>query len=56
MKEVVGAQLVIERYDKTCLLVIKGDKEYLIPYNDNMIEKIDIYNRKIYIKDIKGLF
>lgn len=46
----------IERYDKTCLLVIKGDKEYLIPYNDNMIEKIDIYNRKIYIKDIKGLF
>ena len=47
----------IERYDKTCLLVIKGDdKDYLIPYNDNMIEKIDINNKNIYIKDIKGLF
>ena len=47
----------IERYDKTSLLIIKNeDKEYLIPYNDNMIEKIDIDNKKIYIKDIKGLF
>lgn len=47
----------IERYDKTSLLVIKNeDKEYLIPYNDNVIEKIDINNKKIYIKDIKGLF
>ena len=47
----------IERYDKTSLLVIKKeDKEYLIPYNDNMIEKIDIENKRIYIKNIKGLF
>lgn len=47
----------IERYDKTSLLVIKNeDNEYLIPYNDNVIEKIDINNKKIYIKDIKGLF
>ena len=46
----------IERYDKMCLFVIKGNKEYLIPYNDNLIDKIDIDNKKIFIKDIKGLF
>lgn len=47
----------IERYDKTALFNIKNkDKNYLIPYNDNLIEKIDINNKKIYIKDIKGLF
>ena len=47
----------IERYDKTVLLVIESeDKEYLIPYNDNIIEKIDIKDHTIYIKDIKGLF
>ena len=40
----------IERYDKTVLFNIKGnDKEYLI-------HKIDINDKKIYIKDIKGLF
>ena len=38
----------IERYDKTCLFVIKNnDKEYLIPYNENIIDKIDIDNKKI---------
>lgn len=52
-----GTVYNIERYDKTSLLVINNnDKEYLIPYNDNIVEKIDINNKKIYIKDIKGLF
>lgn len=47
----------IERYDKTVLFNIKNnDKNYLIPYNDNLIDKIDINNKTIYIKDIKGLF
>lgn len=47
----------IERYDKTTLLVIKdNNKEHLLPYNNNIIEKIDINNKKIYIKNIKGLF
>lgn len=27
--------------------------EYLIPYNDNIIDKIDINNKRIYIKDTK---
>lgn len=46
----------IERYDKTALLIIKNeDKEHLVPYNDNIIEKVDIENKKLYIKDIDGL-
>lgn len=47
----------IERYEKAVLFCIKNDdNEYLIPYNDNLIEKIDMQSKKIYIKDIKGLF
>lgn len=67
-EEIIGVEVIyqenkkgivtdIERYDKTTLLVIKSnDKEYLIPYNNDIIEKIDINNKVIYIKDIKGLF
>lgn len=52
-----GIVVDIERYDKICLLIINDkDKEYLIPYNDNIVEKIDINDKCIYIKDIKGLF
>ena len=52
-----GTIVDIERYDKIVLFNIKNnDKEYLIPYNDNIIDKIDINNKRIYIKDIKGLF
>lgn len=47
----------IERYEKTILLVIKdNEREYLIPYNDNIVDKIDINNKRVYIKGIKGLF
>ena len=47
----------IERYDKTVLFNIKRKtQEYLIPYNDNLIDNIDMKNKKIFIKDIKGLF
>ena len=52
-----GTIVDIERYDKTVLFNIKNnDKEYLIPNNQNIIDKIDINNKRIYIKDIKGLF
>ena len=41
----------IERYDKNTLLKIDDkNKYYLIPYNYNLIDKIDITNKKIYIK------
>ena len=47
----------IERYDKNTLLKIDGKNNYyLIPYNYNLIDKIDITNKKIYIKNISGLF
>jgi len=47
----------IERYDKVCLFDIKGNnKSYLIPYNNDLIDKIDINNKNIYIKNVKGLF
>ena len=52
----VGVIKDIERYDKYSLLVILGKKEYLIPYNDNLIDNIDINNKNVYIKDIDGLF
>ena len=52
----VGVIKDIERYDKYSLLVILGEKEYLIPYNDNLIDNIDINNKNVYIKDIDGLF
>ena len=45
----------IERYDKTTLLIIvNGDKEYLIPYD--LIDRVDINDKKMYIKNIEGLF
>ena len=52
--EYKGKLINIERYDKNVILIIKNDKEYLIPYI--LIDKIDINNKKIYIKDIEGLF
>ena len=45
----------IERYDKISLIKINGkDRYYLIPYNFNLIDNIDIKNNKIYIKDVDG--
>lgn len=55
--EYKGKVNTIERYDKNVIMSIMNDnKEYLIPYNDNIIEKIDINNKKIIVKDINGLF
>lgn len=52
--EYKGTLINIERYDKNTILVIKKDKEYLVPYS--LIDKIDINNKRIYIKDSHGLF
>lgn len=52
---VKGTVTDIERYDKITLLKIdNNDRYYLIPYNYNLIDKID--DNKIYIKNIDGLF
>lgn len=46
----------IVRYPNNSLIeVTNNDKKYLIPNNKNIIESIDLTNKKIIIKDIKGL-
>ena len=37
------------------LIVVEGQKEYLIPYVDAFIKNIDINDKKIYINEIEGL-
>ena len=52
-----GKVSAIERYVKNTLLKIDtNNKYYLIPYNYNLIDKVDISSGKIYIKNIDGLF
>lgn len=38
------------------ILVVEDKHRYLIPYVDELIEKIDFEQKKIYIKEMKGLF
>ena len=46
----------IVRYPNNSLMeVTNNGKLYLIPNNKNIIESIDLTNKKIIIKDIKGL-
>lgn len=46
----------IVKYPNNSLIeVTNDDKKYLIPNNKNIIESIDLNNKKIIIKDIKGL-
>ena len=47
----------IERYNKVVLFSVLYDgKQYLLPYNKEIIDKVDLDSGKIYIKDIKGFF
>lgn len=53
----IGKISSVEKNASQELLVVKNhDKQYLIPYVDYFVEKIDIKNKKIYINNIKGLF
>lgn len=46
----------IVRYPNNSLIeVTNNEKKYLIPNNKDIIENIDLTNKKIIIKDIKGL-
>lgn len=55
--EVIGVVSDIEKNGNQELIVVRtSKKDYLIPYVDYFINKIDIVNRKIYVNDIKGLF
>ena len=51
-----GVVTNIVRYPNNSLIeVTNNEKKYLIPNNKNIIESIDLTNKKIIIKDIKGL-
>lgn len=51
----LGVLKKIEQYPSQELLVVVGEKKYLIPYVKEFILKIDLLNKKIVIKNIKGL-
>ena len=54
--KMIGRLYRVERYPNNNLLVIKNsDKEILIPYHDNFIVKIDLDNKKIYLKNVDDL-
>ena len=47
----------IDDHSGNLILVIKNDeKNYLVPYNFDIIEVIDLENKKMYVKNIVGLF
>lgn len=51
----VGKVIDIRKGIKYDFLVIKSKKEYLVPKIDEFVENIDFDNKKIYLKNIKGL-
>lgn len=53
--EKIGTLIKIEQYPSQEMLVVKGEKTYLIPYVSAFIESINLSEHKIIIKKIKGL-
>lgn len=52
----IGLVRKIENHNGNEILVVRGiDRECLIPYNDNFIEKIDLDNKIMKVKNIDGL-
>ena len=53
----LGEVRKIEKHSVNEILVVKNDeKNYLVPYNFDIILSIDLEKRKMYVKDIVGLF
>lgn len=53
----LGIVKKIEKHSKNEILVIKNDeKNYLVPYNFDIILSIDLEKREMYVKNIIGLF
>lgn len=52
----IGSVKRIDKYKANDIIVVKGkNKDYLVPYIDEFIKKIDLNHKKIIINDIKGL-
>ena len=53
----MGVVKKIERYNTNNLLVVKGEvKDYLIPYNFDIIKSVDLEKREMNVVNILGLF
>jgi len=52
----LGTVRKIENHNGNEILVVNGEKDYLIPYNFDIIESVDLKKRTILVKDIKGLY
>lgn len=53
----LGIVRKIENHNGNEVLVVRGDnKEYRVPYNFEIIENVDLINKRIIVKNIKGLF
>lgn len=55
--KVMGVVKRIEKHNRNEILVVKSvDKNYLIPYNFDIIENIDLEKKEMSVKNIQGLF
>ena len=52
----LGKVRKIENHNGNEILVVNGEKDYLIPYNFDIIISINLEKREIMVKDIPGLF
>lgn len=56
-KKVMGVVTRIEKHNRNEILVVKSvDKNYLIPYNFDIIENVDLEKKEMSVKNIQGLF
>ena len=55
VNKTIGKVKRIDNHNGNEILVIVGDREYLIPYNFNFIDKIDLDKREMYVKNVNGL-
>ena len=56
-KKVMGVVKRIEKHNRNEILVVKSvDKNYLIPYNFDIIENVDLEKKEMIVKNILGLF
>ena len=54
--DIIGKVKRIDKHNKNEVLVIRNDtKEYFLPYNFDLIESIDLNNKKLIYKNIRGL-
>ena len=54
-KEIGTVTEIMKSVAHDILVIEDNNKKYLVPYIDEFVEKIDVKNRKINIKEIEGL-